>query len=335
MSQAAPRGILRLDAADLVASAGAATTLAELDEALAAHQAWVALDPPGPRDQSLGSALERGAGGPLAALYGPPRDQVIGLSFSAGAGTTVKCGGRVVKNVAGFDLAKLVIGGHGAFGRILEVNLRLRAKSEADLTRAWSGTLESVTAVTRTLMDRGASPASLEVLDPSLARSLGVGASWTIVARALGTSAGAADELALVAEVADQQLRAADASRELWATWRTAVGAWPVIARVGASPTDWPDAVHLASRLGAESFSVTVPRGVVRAGFTGDAFRPLHALRGEAALRGWPLTVERAEPALLARIGIWGALNDGALALTTALRRTLGPEGTETIPLWA
>src|SRR3972149_4200064 len=74
------------------------------------------------------------SGAPLAALFGPPRDQVLGLSMIAGNGTLLRVGGRVVKNVAGFDLAKAVIGAHGGFGAIVEVHLRLRARAQADRT---------------------------------------------------------------------------------------------------------------------------------------------------------------------------------------------------------
>src|SRR3989304_2233411 len=59
-----------------------------------------------------------GTRAPPRALAGPPRDQVLGLSMLAGNGTLVRLGGRVVKNVAGFDLAKAVIGAHGGFGAI-------------------------------------------------------------------------------------------------------------------------------------------------------------------------------------------------------------------------
>jgi FAD/FMN-containing dehydrogenase len=93
---AAAVGGLRIDAADLVATAAAETTLAELDLALARERTWVALDLPGPRSQTLRDALGSGEPGPLAALFGAPRAQVFGVAFVAGGGRRVGPGRRGV-----------------------------------------------------------------------------------------------------------------------------------------------------------------------------------------------------------------------------------------------
>ncbi|OYV68555.1 MAG: hypothetical protein B7Z72_08110, partial [Gemmatimonadetes bacterium 21-71-4] len=113
--------------ADLVVTVGAGAPLDRVAARLAARGAWLALDPPGSPSRTVGGVLGCGAGGPLAARYGPARDHVLGLVVVAGDGTVVRLGGRVVKNVAGFDLAKVVVGGHGAYGVIAEAHLRLRA----------------------------------------------------------------------------------------------------------------------------------------------------------------------------------------------------------------
>ncbi|MFI5207993.1 MAG: FAD-binding oxidoreductase, partial [Gemmatimonadales bacterium] len=190
---AVPGGLTRLDAADLVATAGAGCTLADLETGLAEHGAWLALDPPGPRTRTLGGVLGSGASGPLAAGFGPPRDQVLGLTIVAGNGEVVRTGGRVVKNVAGFDLAKLVIGGHGAFGIVVEAHLRLRARPAADRTRAWA--LADAPALAQRLLAAGVTGAAFEVVSPALAEALGLPLSWTLLLRALGTADGVDEEL--------------------------------------------------------------------------------------------------------------------------------------------
>lgn len=327
-------GVLRLDAADLVATAGADTTLAELDDTLAAAGVWVALDPPGSRGQSLGSALERGAGGPLAALFGPPRDQVIGLAFTAGDGTAVRTGGRVVKNVAGFDLAKLVVGGHGAYGRITEAHLRLRARPVADRTRAWTGRPDEIEAAAARLMGAGAMLAAFEVVTPDLAARMGFAKGWLLVARALGTAEGADEELEAAA-VQTAPCREVAAPREAWSAWRDALGEWPVTARIGADPSAWHDAARLAKGHGASACSATIPRGTVRVRFGTGMHAPLRALRDDAAGRGWPVTLEHADDATMRAVGVWGAMEGGSLRIARALRAALGPHGTQEIPLWA
>jgi len=313
-------GVTRLDPADLVASAAAGCTLAELDAALGAAGVWLALDPPGPRNRTLGDSLGSGGGGPLAARYGPPRDQVLGLSFRSGADTLVKTGGRVVKNVAGFDLAKLLIGGQGEFGTIEEVHLRLRARPEADETRGWTASRDAMAVATRRLMLSGAMPAAFEVGT----RQSAVGSrDCLLLLRAQGTTAGVREELEAAAYCLGGCVEI-PVPADVWPRWSADVGAWPVIARIGADPDAWADAVRLAEGCGATAFSATVPRGTVRARFSTGAVEPLRRLREQAAQRGWPMTLEKADPVTLQAVGVWGAMNAGTDRLVEALRTAFG-----------
>ena len=334
MSYAAPRGVLRLDAADLVVTAGAASTLEELDAALAPHDAWIALDPPGPRTRSLGAALHTGAPGPLAARFGPPRDQVIGLTFLAGDGTTVHTGGRVVKNVAGFDLAKLVVGGHGAFGIIMEAHLRLRARPASDVSRAWIGSRDGLERAAARLLASGSTLAACELVSPDLAATMGLQPRWTLLARSSGTADGVSEELEAAQDAIGADGESVSVPAALWRVWSEAVGGWPAAARIGADPARIGEAMTLAQRHGASGLSVTIPRGTLRARFGEGAAAEVRALRESAAGEGWPLTIERAEEALMREVGIWGELPAESLEIARRLRTALGPGGTQEIPLW-
>jgi glycolate oxidase FAD binding subunit len=334
----ADTGIVRVDAADHVATVGAGCTLADLDAALAAHGAFVALDPPGPASRTIGGALAAGGAGPLGALYGPPRDQILGMTFLAGNATAVRTGGRVVKNVAGFDLAKAVIGSHGAFGYITETHLRLRARPAADRTRAFAGGAEAVVVAGRSAMAGGVAPAAFEILSPALAEALGGPPEWVLAARALGTSAGVDEELDAVA-AAVHAAACADTTMpaDLWSRWRDAVGGWPVILRVGADPATWPQALALARRHGAGLLgaSITVPRGTVRLGLARLTAVTARALRADAAQAGWPVTLERADPATREAVGVWGALPPGVERLVRDLHATFDPLHLFAVPLLA
>src|SRR5205823_7546559 len=90
----------------------------------------LALDPLGAPDGSLGATVASASAGPLAHAFGTPRDNVLGLTFIDGTGAVVRAGGRVVKNVAGFDLVRLLTGSWGTLGVITELTLRLRARPE-------------------------------------------------------------------------------------------------------------------------------------------------------------------------------------------------------------
>jgi glycolate oxidase FAD binding subunit len=323
--------------ADLVVSAGAGVTLASLAARLAARGAFLAADPPGPPSRTVGGVLASGTSGPLAARYGTVRDQVLGLVVIAGDGTVIRLGGRVVKNVAGFDLAKLVVGGHGGFGVIAEAHLRLRALPQSDRTAAWRGSLERTAQAAAAALAGGAMPAALEAVSPELAARLGWGEGWVLAARAHGSGAGVAEELDAIAHAAGAGPAATSEGEAAWLEWRRAVGGWPVVLRIGSGPASWAEAVqlarqHLGTVLGA---SATVPRGTVRVG--APALEPdvAQQLRADAATRSWPVTLERADAATRAAVGVWGALPPAAARITRELKDLFDPPGCLAAPLLA
>jgi glycolate dehydrogenase FAD-binding subunit len=122
-------GIVAYVPGDLTVTVRAGTTLGELNGALAAHDQWVALDPEGGPDVTIGATVATCSYGPAAALYGTARDQVLGITVVLGTGDVIHAGGRVVKNVAGFDLTRLMIGAWGTLGVITQITLRVRSRS--------------------------------------------------------------------------------------------------------------------------------------------------------------------------------------------------------------
>lgn len=118
-------GMVEYEPGDLTFTARAGTTLGELDRLLAPAGQWLPVDPPGGPDRTLGGLVATGLGGALHAGYGAVRDQVLGLSLVAGDGRLLRLGGRVMKNVAGFDLVRLVVGSRGALGVVVSVSMRV------------------------------------------------------------------------------------------------------------------------------------------------------------------------------------------------------------------
>ena len=121
-------GIREYTPGDLTISVGAATTLAELDAVTRAQGQWCPLFPWGDDAGSVGATIATATSGPFAASLGRPRDLLLGLECVDGRGRIVRAGGRVVKNVAGFDLTRLMTGSWGTLAVITELHLRLRAR---------------------------------------------------------------------------------------------------------------------------------------------------------------------------------------------------------------
>ena len=125
-------GITSYRPEDLTLSAGAGTTLAELDAATRAHAQWCPLLPWGDDRGTIGATIATATSGPFAERLGRPRNLALGLEYVDGTGRIVAAGGRVVKNVAGFDLTRAVTGSWGTLGLITHVHLRLRARPVVD-----------------------------------------------------------------------------------------------------------------------------------------------------------------------------------------------------------
>ena len=136
---AAPVSTLGLDRVvehnpgDLTAVLEAGVPLARAQELFAAAGQMLALDPPG-AEATLGGIVASGDSGPLRGRYGGPRDLVLGVGVALSDGTLARSGGKVIKNVAGYDLAKLFCGSFGALGAIVELSVRLHPLPGETLT---------------------------------------------------------------------------------------------------------------------------------------------------------------------------------------------------------
>jgi glycolate oxidase FAD binding subunit len=138
--------ILELEAGDLTASVEAGIRLSVLNRRLAEQGQMLALDPPG--DPTIGACLAGNKSGPRRHRYGAPRDLVLGVTVVLADGTVASAGGKVVKNVAGYDLGKLFCGSEGRFGLIARASLRLHPlpAGERSLVVPISGAAEAFTA---------------------------------------------------------------------------------------------------------------------------------------------------------------------------------------------
>lgn len=121
---------------DLTITVEAGMTLREFNETISRDRLWLPLDPPGAKASSVGAIVACNSSGALRCGYGTPRDYVIGLKLAHADGRHSKSGGRVVKNVAGYDLNKLYVGSYGTLAVITEATFKLRPLPEKSVTIA-------------------------------------------------------------------------------------------------------------------------------------------------------------------------------------------------------
>ena len=156
--------ILQYEPRDLTVSVEAGVPYAELRRALAEHRQMIPLDPPFAADATIGGVLAANQSGPRRRLYGTARDMVIGMTLATLDGKLVKTGGMVVKNVAGLDMGKLMLGSFGTLAAMAVVNFKVSPTPPA--TRSYIRRFQSAsqTLAARDHLIRGAlQPAAIDV----------------------------------------------------------------------------------------------------------------------------------------------------------------------------
>jgi glycolate oxidase FAD binding subunit len=156
--------------ADLTVSAQPGMKLGDFEHFLGRQDLWIPLDPPGGAKSSLGGIVATNAAGPLRLRYGAPRDIVLGMKIATTEGKVIKTGGRVVKNVAGYDLAKLITGCYGTLGVIVEISFKLFPLPARRATWFLStASLDVARVFRRRILDSPLSPMRMVLLDAGAA----------------------------------------------------------------------------------------------------------------------------------------------------------------------
>lgn len=321
---AALNRVLAIHPGDLVASVEAGVALDQLSHDLKAAGTWVAIDPPGRADRSIGSIVATGTTGALRHGYGPVRDQVVGCTVVTGDGRILEVGGRVTKNVAGYDLTKLQVGGFGGFGLVTRLHLRLRALPASDLTMLAQGDRDPLTLAARQLEDAGMDAIACELLSPAAAAA----PDWTLAIRLAGPVKAVAAEQERLRQLAGpigwRSLEGAEGAR-FWHATSHAMGGGEVSFRLGVLADGLDEVLDLLHpRAGTGLISAGASRGGLRwsGSADGDTIRDL---RRQLAEREIPLTLERGPWELRRAVGHFGAYREGVGPLVEQLRRQFDP----------
>jgi glycolate oxidase len=226
--------ILEIDEANLVAVVEPCVVTGDLQDAVERIGLFYPPDPASLRQSTIGGNVAEGAGGPRAFKYGTTRRYVLGLEAVLPSGEVIETGGKVVKNVVGYDLTQLLVGSEGTLAIITRIILRLVPRPPAQATlRATFGTVESAVAAVSGIIRARVVPAALELVDgeslEAVARNLGVrtlapaGTAAILLLEVDGVPAAIEEEAARVEEAcraagATEVLRARDEDerQELW-----------------------------------------------------------------------------------------------------------------------
>jgi len=352
------KGMQVYEPADLTFTAGAGTPWPALRDATRSNGQWLPLDPPGVEDGTLGAMVATGVSGPLRLAYGAPRDHVLGVTLVSGDGRILKWGGRVVKNVAGFDVTRLSVGSFGALGVITSVSARLFPLPARDLTVLVSGTARSaVLSLARSFAFSPLPLSAVEFLDP-------ISAVWPRWEDGLGRVGLAARILGSEPEVREmrervqrsllkeegvrvdslgwldgQESRAFHAALGRWETGAELVLRWSLLPSrmeellaeaeeiAALLPTQERRQVRLAGHVGWGVLRAVLPRIPSGVEERTSLTRALEASRARVEEGGGSLAISQGPPELLQAVGSRGSAAGAEARLVEGLKAQFDPSG--------
>jgi len=307
--------IIEHEPADLIAIAQAGVLLSTFNAELSKNGQWLPLDPPDDGRATLGGVVATGLGGTQQLAYGRPRSSVIGMKVILADGKLVKAGGRVVKNVAGYDLCKLFTGSYGTLGIITELNFKLRPRPACERTIIVHGHHAELMSHGQRILSSKLFPVATELISPALARRLGTDAKdneTVLLLRFAGNRKGVEFQTReVLAELGQTRHELMNDDESLWAF----LAAVPLIEsaswRASMLPSALPRCIEELIGIYGSSFfksiwQIGVGDGRIRmieigeSDYTNDASKALRELGGYFAIDSAHLDLESS--ALMTRI---------------------------------
>jgi glycolate oxidase FAD binding subunit len=315
---------------DLTATVQAGATLADVNRALAQHRQWLPLDPPWADRATIGGVVATNDSGPRRHRYGAPRDLVIGMEFVRADGVAAKAGGIVVKNVAGYDVSRLLTGSFGSLAVVVSATFKLFPHAESSRTVVidlGAPSVEPLGGLLGSLLASQLTPTAIELQSPP-ARLL---VRFETIATAAQQQAEAVAGLAAAKPGVSASIVSDDEEQRVWSEHdcRPWNGDGAVI-KVTLLPTAVaPTLAWIAEAFGGADNEVIGRAGVgvllVRIG--GDEERQANAI---AALRTRVVTgsgsavLVRGSDQLKARVDVWGPMGD-AFSVMRAIKQRFDP----------
>jgi glycolate oxidase FAD binding subunit len=336
--------LLRLDrlarlldhqAGDMTVTVEAGCRLETLAQVLAAAGQWLPLDPPRPEATTVGGLVAANLSGPLCASQGRVRDLLIGIRVVGADAACVAGGGRVVKNVAGYDLPKLHVGALGTVGVIVEATFKVRPRPACEeAVVVFCPGLAAAAEMALVLLDDAAGPLWVEVAGAgSLPGSAGDGVAVGFGGAAEEVAEGCARAVAAARSRGRQAVAVPDGPSLRSRLAGAAAEPAAAVLRAAMLPTQVGEfmesaaararAAGVAVRCMAQAASGVVRLAVMEAGAVASLVR---ALRPGLEAQGGSLVVERAIPAVKAAVDVWGDPGPG-MALMRGVKAAFDPAG--------
>ncbi len=325
-------GLIEHAVGDLTVTVEPGIKYAELQATLAKTGQFLAIDPAYPETATLGGIIATADTGSLRQRYRGVRDMLLGISLVRSDGKIAKAGGRVVKNVAGYDLMKLFTGSYGTLGIISQVTLRVYPIQEASGTVVLVGEREHIAKATQTLLSSALTPVAVELLSTNLVKELDLGKAVGLIVRFQTVIGSVEEQLQKLLEVGNSLglncTRYCDYEVELWNKLKQKI--WhshrktEIICKIGVMPNQAVETlnqvaletglglIHAGSGLGELHFNSVNPETILE-------------LRQWCESIGGFLTVLAAPLEIKQKLDVWG-YNQNGLDMMRRIKQKFDPQ---------
>ena len=316
---------------DLTVTAEAGMKFADLQQILATAGQFLPIDPAYPQQATLGGIVATADAGSLRHRYRGVRDLLLGMTFVRSDGKIATAGGRVVKNVAGYDLMKLFSGSYGTLGIISQVTFRVYPLPETSGTVVLTGEAETLAQAVQILLSSALTPTAVDLLSPDLIAKLGLGKGTGLIVRFQSIAESVKQQSARLLEVGEKLGLLADICSEndehqLWQTlletiWDSAKNSG-VICKIGVRPSE---AVKLIDKFPVQDALIHAGSGLGVLRFEAATAETLLQIRRGCEAKGGFLTVLAAPVALKQDLDVWG-YTGSAIDLMRRIKQEFDPE---------
>jgi glycolate oxidase FAD binding subunit len=335
--------ILEYEPSDLTATLEAGCRLTHFNSVAARNRQFIPLDPFGDEKSTLGGTIATASSGPMRCAYGTPRDWLIGIRVVHADGRITKAGGKVVKNVAGYDLCKLYAGSFGTLGVLAEMSFKLRALPPQEKTLIYyADDAASTLPLLSKIIDLDIQPAACELVSPGdTILPIDTG-RFALVLRFRNPTVTIKWQIAETMNICDNLPSTILSDEDAVHFWRLydeseIAGRWDYSLRISALPADLGLIINDLQRVVSRKnyWRAHAASGIVRLHFEsgwleqseiGERVRMIDELRQSAQSRGGSLVILKAPDELIDQLDVWGEAGATA-SLMRSLKMKFDPDG--------
>ena len=316
---------------DLTVTAEAGMKFADLQQILAAAGQFLPIDPAYPQEATLGGIVATADAGSLRHRYRGVRDLLLGITFVRSDGKIAVAGGRVVKNVAGYDLMKLFTGAYGTLGLISQVTFRVYPLPESSGTVVLTGEINALSQTAQILLSSALTPTAVDLVSPDLVAQLGLGKGQGLIVRFQSIAESVKEQSARLLEVGEKLgLQGTSCcendEHQLWqrlpeTMWDSGTKS-AIICKIGIRPSE---AVTAINELPVQDAWIHAGSGLGVLRFENATAQTLLQVRRGCEAKGGFLTVLAAPTDIKQELDVWG-YTGSAIDLMRRIKQQFDPE---------